>query len=123
MGFWAYLHDDRGHEEFCENYTHNCNGMANIALDSSYEQMPVGTEVLMPPDGHKSWWQQLDGLSGCEGAELLSRIITTMEAEPERFRLLNPDNGWGDFDTFLVLLRSMHKASLVEWPTIWTVHG
>ena len=123
MSWDAALRDDRGHVEGEWNYTHNCNRMANLALDASYEQMTVGREVLMPPPEHRSWWKQLDGLSGAAGAELLGRIVTAMEAEPERYRALNPDNGWGDFDSFLTVLREMHKSSCVEWPTVWSVDG
>jgi hypothetical protein len=114
MSWDADLYDDRGHLEGDWGYTHNTNGMANAVLDEGHEQFK--------DKAHKSWWQQLDGLSGPEGAALLNRIITGLEADPDRFRAMNPPNGWGDYDTFLKVLREMRDA-VPEWPTQWSASG
>jgi hypothetical protein len=52
----------------------------------------------------------------------LDRIITGLEADPTRFRAMNPDNGWGNYDQFLALLKKMRDA-IPEWPTVWSVSG
>jgi hypothetical protein len=123
MSWDAYLVDDRGHDEGSWNYTHNCNGMANLALDAAYKQAAsVFDEVFCPEPGRLSWWKRLDGLEGPAGAELLNRIITNMESDPERYRALNPPNNWGDYDSFLKVLRDMRDA-VPEWPTKWAVNG
>ena len=123
MSWNAYLVDDRGHTEGDWNYTHNCNGMANAVLDAAYEQRPVGEEVFCVSDPeHISWWRRLNGLPGPEGAALLDRIVRGLEAQPERFRAMNPDNGWGDYDTFVKTLREM-RDSVPEWPTEWSTNG
>lgn len=120
MSWDAWLTDDRGHNEGDWNYTHNCNGMANAVLDENYEQRPTFEEVF--GHDHVSWWRRLDGLSGPEGAKLLDRIIRGLEADPARFRAMNPSNGWGDYDSFLKELRSMRDA-VPEWPTTWSTSG
>ena len=120
MSWDADLIDDRGHTEGEWNYTHNCNGMANAVLDPEYEQRTVFAEVF--DRKHVSWWKRLDGLSGPEGAALLDRIIRGLEADPERFRALNPENGWGDYDSFVKVLTDMRNA-VPEWPTTWSVSG
>ena len=109
MSWDADLIDDRGHSEGDWNYTHNTSRMANA--------------VLFDAEFPETWWKHLDGMTGADGAALLDRIIRGLEADPARFRAMNPENGWGDYDSFLGVLREMHKASLVEWPTKWSASG
>lgn len=106
MSWHAHLDDDRGHEEGWWNYTHNCNRMAN--------------EVIAPQE--VSWWKLLDGMDGPDGAALLSRIVDGLRADPEHFRAMNPENGWGNYDSFVALLDEMRRA-VPEWPCSWEVHG
>ncbi len=120
MSWDAYLTDDRGHGEGQWNYTHNCNGMANAVIYDGYEQQAVFAEVFKP--NRESWWKVLDGKSGPDGAAFLDRIIRGLEADPERFRAMNPDNGWGDYDSLVKVLTEMRNA-VPEWPTSWTVNG
>jgi hypothetical protein len=123
MGYYIYLTDDRGHSEGEWNYTHNCNGMANAVLDPEYKQRSVAEEVFCFKDQeHISWWRRLDGLSGPDGAALLHTIITGLESDPEQFRAMNPANGWGDYNTFLAMLKEI-RGSVPEWPCRWRVHG
>lgn len=127
MSWTAVLRDDRGHVEGDWNYTHNTNVVANLALDPNYHPLSTFDEVFrVSPEAKASapsWWKQLDSMSGAEGGELLGRIIQGLEADPDRFRAMNPENGWGDYDGFLDVLKEMHRASLVEWPTRWEVSG
>lgn len=91
------------HEVGSWNCTHNINPMIRSAGD---------------PD----WWKSLDGLSGTEGKALLERIIMGLEAEPGRFRAMNPENGWGDYDSLLTVLREMRDAVPPE-PSTWRMWG
>lgn len=132
MGWWVYLEDDRGHEEGSWNYTSNCNGMVNALVDR--ERRRQATIAHWRADGHDrfadrmeadperegSWCDVLNGMSCPEGAELLHEITIGLEADPERFRAMNPENGWGDYDSLLVELHKMIKA-VPEWPTTWHV--
>ncbi len=123
MSWDAYLIDDRGHYDGEWNYTHNCNGMANAALyedPPDAEQPSTFDEVFRPT--RESWWKLLDGMSGPLGAAMLDRIIKRLEADPQRFRAMNPANGWGDYDSFLKTLTEMRNA-VPEWPTKWEVYG
>ena len=131
MSWDAYLYDDRGHLDGEWGYTHNCNGMANTALRESGYDVPWDETSCQrfrdgrwftEPYGHQSWWKVLNGMDGPRGAELLGRIIRGLEADPERFIAMNPPNGWGDYDSFLLVLRDMHK-SVPEWPTVWSTSG
>src|SRR5688572_13860735 len=111
MSWDISLHDDRGHTDGSWNYTHNCNGMANTVLAERGVDDP-GT----------AWWKRLVGVDGPTGAALLHEIITGLEADPERFRAMNPPNGWGDYDSFVATLKEM-RDRVPEWPTEWSAHG
>jgi hypothetical protein len=121
MSWDATLIDDRGHVEGDWNYTHNCNGMANAVLYDDYEQQSVFDEVFR--SSHPSWWKVLDGMNGQESVAFLQRIIDGLEAQPARFRAMNPDNGWGNYDQFLALLKKMRDSVPTDWPTAWSVSG
>lgn len=125
MSWDASLIDDRGHCEGDWNYTHNCNGMANAVLYEGYdESLSTAEEVLGIGHGRPSstWWRDLNGMSGPDGAAFLDRIIRGLEADPERFRAMNPENGWGDFDSFLKVLTDMRNR-VPEWPSKWETSG
>ncbi len=146
MSWNAYLVDDRGHIEGAWGYTHNTNGMANVALDESGYERPLSTrecwvarvnpddEVLRDetgravlvhcPNGHGllSWWKCLNGLSGPDGAALLDRIVRGIEADLPRFEAMSPENGWGTCDRFVGVLREMRDC-VPEWPCVWETSG
>jgi len=88
------------HEVFSANYTHNCNVMAEAA--GIYEH-------VWPPD-------RLPGVKTAQDLiEPLRAGISLMDAEPERFKALNPANGWGSYATFLPWLRRYLEAC-IEYP-------
>lgn len=133
MSWNAYLHDDRGHTEGEWNYTHNCNPMANALV--SDDEVRAGARRWWAKRGRDdivaridagemlgSWWDCLEGMSGPDGAAYLDRIIKGLQADPERFRAMNPENGWGDYDSFLAVLIDM-RDRVPEWPTEWSISG
>lgn len=75
--------DDRG-----LNYTHNCNGMIRDA-------------------GFDEWPYEVDGWKARDLAMVLERVITNLEADPKKYRAMNPENGWGDYDSMLDELRKV----------------
>lgn len=126
MSWDASLTDDRGHLEGDWNFTHNCNGMIEAVLGDVAENTaePFWSALSGGKSGmgRRSWWALLNGSSGPEGAALLDRIIRGLEADPGRFRAMNPANGWGDYDSLLRVLREM-RAAVPEWPTTWEASG
>jgi hypothetical protein len=122
MSWDATLTDDRGHIEGDWNYTHNCNGMIATALEAAGEPaVPECSGPLGPAIG-PAWWDRLNGLPGPDGAALLNTIIHQLEADPARYRAMNPENGWGDYDSLLGLLVEMRDC-VPEWPTVWETSG
>lgn len=99
-----------GHEIIDQNYTHNCNGMANAVLLDEGD------------NSGESWWKQLDGMSGPTSAMFLNSIIKGLKADPVRFRQMNPKNKWGDYDSFVEVLRKM-RDSIPETSSTWQTSG
>lgn len=114
----------RSEEEISDwNYTHNTNGMIAAAYEAvSGEQTDQCGGPLGPAIG-AAWWDRLDGASGEAGKAYLSQIITGLEADPERYRAMNPPNGWGSYDSLLSVLREMRDAVPVDEATVWRVSG
>jgi hypothetical protein len=98
------------------NYTHNVAPMIYRALEGA------GIEL----EAKERWWQRLDGMSGAEGREYLAAVIAQLEADPERFRAMNPPNGYGCYDGphgVLGVLRRMRDAVPDGEASVWHVSG
>lgn len=134
MSWDADLIDDRGHYEGQWNYTHNTNRMMNAALDDTGYERPPNTHAVIALDddgewrnypngkGQQSWWRILDGMDGPAGAAFLDRIIRQLEADPAKYKAMNPENGWGSYLTLLPVLREM-RDRVPEWPCVWRTFG
>lgn len=55
-------------------------------------------------------WDDIEGKSCQEALPIVQELLDKMEVDPEKFRKLNPVNGWGDFDRFYQVLESFKKA-------------
>ena len=67
------------------NYTNNCNPMIHAA-------------------GFADFPYEVNGM-GCE--EFCSRLdstLRTLRSDPKSFRFMNPENGWGDYDSLVRVL-------------------
>lgn len=104
-------------------YTHNTNRMANAIVLDDMDEPPAD-----------SWWWHLNERTAAEGAVFLKVIIDAFDADPDRFRAMNPDNRWGDFDGFRAVLQSMRDCSADagfrqilratrDCSVVWGVHG
>lgn len=100
-----YLDVDAGGAEpkrcrlFEANYTHNCNRMADEAGIYGYVWRPDENNVETASDL----------------IEPLRSGIEKMKEYPEKFIALNPENGWGSYDTFLPWLERYLDACM-EYP-------
>lgn len=64
------------------NYTHNCNRMIRSA-------------------GFTEWPYSVDGWNAEELEPRLYAATVIMAADPETYRAMNPENGWGDYDSLM----------------------
>lgn len=123
--------------EVCDvNYTHNTSKMIYAVLDDAGVVLPVSTRPCRAydretgvwtdyPNGHGTipWWEHLDGMTATQGADYLGVIIAGLAAEPGRFRAMNPENGWGDYDSLLGVLREMRQATQEHPEGEWQASG
>ncbi len=87
-------HCKRSEQVFEQNYTHNANKMADAA--GLYA-------CVWRPDEH--------GMELAEHIiELLKAGIELMKSDPERFKALEPANGWGSYDSFVPWLEKYLEA-------------
>ena len=69
------------------NYTHNCNQMMR---EAGYD-----------------WIYHLDGELVSETLPKFQAMLENLEANPEKYRAMNPENGWGDYDRLCTLWREI----------------
>ena len=120
MGWWVHLHDDRGHEEGEWNGTHNINPMVNRALAEAgraLTEREIGGTMFSG-----TWWKELDGMPGPDGAAFLADAVRIMRADPATYEAMNPRNRWGSYDLILQQLEEM-IAAVPEWPSEWSTSG
>lgn len=122
MSWDASLTDDRGHCEGDWSFTHNTNDMIAAALlaETGDETPQCGGSLgfAIGP----AWWKRLNGANGEDGKRYLAAIINGLESDPNRYRAMNPANGWGSYDHLLAVLREMRDA-VPDWPCVWEASG
>ena len=84
-------------EGFDCNYTYNVSPMFRLAFCTDGQ----------PEDGEGI--NQLHGLTGQEALPLLTRAIDQMMLNPEAYRVLNPESGWGNYEGALATLRMLAR--------------
>ena len=102
------------------NYTHNCNHMIGAVVEELGHELE--THWLIGHMG-KSWFYVLHGMSGKDGHAFLQQILQRLQADPARFQAMNPENGWGSYETLLPVLRNMRQRSYEHPAARWRVDG
>jgi len=76
------------------NVTHNLNKMAEA----------VGLyQILWRP-------KEVDITVASQMIALLEKAIKELEANPEKYKVINPPNGWGNYDIFVSFCRSVLRT-------------
>lgn len=91
---WPDRKEDEG-----ENYTSNTSMMLQVA---SVATGCVPTEVWVG--------EFLEGKLCSEVADILRKSTQWMADHPTEMKAMNPDNGWGNFDSYLQWLRRWQDA-------------
>ena len=95
------------------NYTHNTNRMLAAAYESvTGEQTEDCDHPLLGPAIGPTWYKRLDGMTAAESIAYLGQIIEGLRRDPDRYREMNPENGWGDYAGILRVLEAMRHAAV-----------
>lgn len=94
-----------GQSVFHGNYTYNAGPMWRRAVDDN-----------------NAYMVNIDGLSGKASIDILSRVILAMSSDMKTYRAMNPENGWGDADSFLVWIRSLQSEAENHPDFVWECH-
>lgn len=122
MSWVVELYDEHGHLEFETSYTHNVNSMIAFGIAVAGGVLPPICDGPLGKIIGPAWWHMLNDMSGVDGAEYIGLILEGLQSDPDRFRVMNPENGWGDYDSLVELLQEMRDA-VPEWPTRWQARG
>lgn len=68
---------------------------------------------LEMPEWTQEWIEKADSKTI---ASRLGDTIATLEADPGKFKAMNPSNGWGSYDGLLETLKDIHRVAL-EYPS------
>ena len=95
MSYDISLVIDTGHEEtevaYVGSYTYNVGDMYREALGFSLGE--------------------LDGKNACDSLDILDKGIKDMQANPDKYKKMNPENGWGNYEGALeYLLNIRHQC-------------
>lgn len=91
-------------EDASWNYTHNCNPMMR---EAGYD-----------------WIYHLHGELVADTLPKFQAMVENLEANPEKYRAMNPKNGWGNYDSLVslwhrILPRAQEIAEAVPNATWW----
>ena len=87
--------------DFDWNYTYNVSRMW-------YEVFPKANKMV-----------DIDGLT-CEASlPVLQHFRDTLKADPERFKALNPPNGWGCYESFVEAIEKLIGAAKKYPNCVW----
>lgn len=76
------------------NYTHNCNQMMREA--------------------NFNWVYDLDGKLVADTVDNFKMMLSNLKADPERFRAMNPVNGWGSYDSLVELWEKKILPTVID---------
>jgi len=69
----------------------------------TYNVSPMFYEAFDLDDGIR----ELDGMIGSKAEPIIQAAIVKMTKDPDTFEAMNPDNGWGNYEGALELLRTL----------------
>lgn len=96
MSYDISLEIDTGNSELQEvveigNYTYNCSGM------------------FVRANSKRLSLRELHGMTCTKAEPILAEVVENMQKNPAEYKAMNPENGWGSYDTFLPYLENFLK--------------
>ena len=117
MSYDVYFYVDVDGHQVCvgeNNYTSNVSGMWSKALQLPEKPWLRDGEPVIYQDGRQAMnfgVRLLDDAPSSEAAGVLAAGVARMEANPDDYTPMNPDNGWGCYEGALDFLRWMAETA------------
>jgi hypothetical protein len=104
---WFHVDVDGHRVQVAEvgNYTSNCSPMWAKALRDANPDLPKG------PEGEPLWPSELNGRKASEIGQWLAKACAHMASSKAEYMVMNPENGWGDYEGALAYLRKWRDAA------------
>ena len=81
-------------------------GEIAVELNYTYNASPMWYEIYPDDEG----MVQIDGMKGRHAAPKIAHAISEMISKKKIMKKLEPDNGWGSYDGFLLFLNKVLEA-------------
>lgn len=83
------------------------NEIVGSGIDQTYNVSPLFFEAFQGTSLKEGGIRDLNGMRCCVAAPILDVAITRMVLEPDKYRAMNPKNGWGNFEGALETLKTL----------------
>jgi hypothetical protein len=88
------------------NYTYNVSPMWFEAMKS------------LNPD-HEGKMIEIEELTGAKAVLVVEKGLKALKADPEKYRALDPENGWGSYDEFVEHIPKLIEACEKHPDAVW----
>lgn len=122
--FDLYAKDEDGNFHNCGwwNYTHNCNEMIATALDNAGVISEGELRTYWVTALGRCWFDLFRDKTAKETTFYLEAILAEFSKEPAKYEAMNPENGWGSFETLKPVLTEMLEAAKKHPSAVWSVY-
>ena len=84
-------------------------------LNYTYNVAPMWYEIYP----NQKQMINVDGLTGKESLPLLEYALQMLNRTPAKFIAMNPENGWGSYETFKVYIKNLIVFAISHPTWIW----
>ena len=100
-----------------------CASGAGLEVDNyTYNVSPMFVRAFAGTPIEKDGIRGLNGMTAQKAVPILAAAIAYFQAHEAELMLLNPHNGWGNYDGALRLLFSLHRFGVKHPRCYFTVH-
>lgn len=110
--WWLMADEQQSYDDAHFNVTYNLGPMLVAAGWPTRERYKTLDLQAAPDRGNGSVcnWDVLKGTRAADLGEMVGTVVRNLESDPDRFRELNPPNGWGNYKVCLTEMRNFLAA-------------
>lgn len=101
---------------YLEHKCDHCGNEGHITWNYTYNASPMWYEVY-PEDDRMI---PIDGMTGEQALPKIEKAVAIMKEDPDRFKKLEPTNGWGSYKDFVLSLEELALACRKHPKAVWS---